>query len=158
MLMERTWFSSREFDGKDRAMSYTPVLFQTIAKDVAKSYAEQYLVSFADGSLTVMFSTPAIEDAIEKASAKMQEIGALGVLAAEFNIGRGFVAQDYIFADECDGVMNVDGVLVEVSIRKIREGVHRVLFARVDSARLYQDVSGRLAALEKTVASLATAS
>jgi len=138
-------------------MSYTPVLFQAIAIEVARGFSEQYLVAFADGSLTVMFSTPAIEEAIAKATAQITNLGGVSVIASEYMIGRGFLAQDCVFSDECDGVMNVDGVLVEVSIRKIREGVHRVLFARVDSARLYKDVSGRLTALEKTVATLATA-
>lgn len=133
-------------------MSYTPVLFQTIAKEVTRGYSEQYLVSFGDGELTVMFSTPAIEEAIAKATAQVEARGAVSVIAAEYMTGRGFVDQDRVFADECDGVMDIDGVLVDVSIRKIREGVHRVLFARVDSAPLYKDVSGRLKALEKKLA------
>lgn len=138
-------------------MSYTPVLFLTIAKEVAKGYAEQYLVSFASGGLTVMFSTPAIEDAIAKASAQIKAREGVSVIAAEYMCGQGFVAQNPMFTDECDGVMDVDGVLVEVSIRKIKDGVHRVLFSRVDASRLYIDVVGRLKNLEKSVENLKTA-
>lgn len=138
-------------------MSYTPVLFQAIAKEVANGYSEQYLVSFADGGLTVMFSTPAIEEAIAKATAQIPQRAGTSVIAAEYMVGRGFVNQDCMFTDDCDGVMDVGGVLVEVSIRKIREGVHRVLFSRVDAARLYNDIAGRLNVLEKSVATLTTA-
>lgn len=139
-------------------MRYTPILFQAVAEEVARSFSEQYLVSFADGSLTVMFSTPAIDDAIAKATTQTKELGKVSVIAAEFMCGQGFVDHDCIFTDECGGVMDVDGILVEVSIRRIREDAHRVLFARVDAARLYKDMSGRLKALEKTVANLTAAS
>lgn len=138
-------------------MSYTPVLFQAIAKEVAKGFSEQYLASFSGGALLLMFTTPALEDAIDKATAQTKELGGVSVIAAEFMAGKGFVDQDCVFADECGGVMDVGGILVEVSIRKIREDAYRVLFARVNSARLYKDISGRLKALEKTVESLAAA-
>lgn len=48
-------------------------------------------------------------------------------------------------------------LLAYEDIRKIREGVHRVLFSRVDSARLYNDIAGRLKALEMSVATLTAA-
>jgi len=136
-------------------MIYDPGLFYAIAKEVADGYAEEYLVSFASGGLTVMFSTPAIEDAIAKAKTQQKELGNTSVIAAEFMVC--VDQRSYTFSDRCDGVMDVNGVLVEVSVRKIKDGAHRVLFSRVDALQLNTVIVERLKLLENSVASLKAA-
>lgn len=140
----------------DLTMTYTPVLFQAIAKEVARSYSEQYLVSFATGGMTVMFSTPSIEDAIAKATAQTKERGDVSVIAAEYMTVATHRSCCLSSDGEGDGLIDVDGVLVEISIRKIKDGVHRVLFSRVNALRLYADFAERLEILEKSVGNLKT--
>lgn len=129
---------------------YEPILFSVIAQEVVRGCSEQYLIATADGDLAVMLPTQAIQDAITEAKERMRQHGGGSVIASEY---RGSTdVSDPDFSDECDGLIFVDGVLVEVSIRKLSDGMHRVLFSRVDAYKLYSDVVARLNKLEHKMA------
>jgi hypothetical protein len=131
--------------------TYTPGLFQAIANEVVKGFGEQYLLAIKGSGLTVMFSTPAIEHALTKATAQVRD--EIGVLAAEYQTGN-FQNQNVIFADGCRGLSDVNGVLVEFSVRKLRDDAYRVLFSRVDATLAYTGIVDRLSKLEESLRAL----
>lgn len=131
--------------------TYTPCLFQAIAKEVASGFGEQYLIAIKDSGLAVMFSTPAIESAISKAVAQIQD--GISILKAEFNIGN-FHSRNAIFANDSRGLCDVNGVLVEFVVKKLRDDAYRVFFSRVDAAQVYVDVADRLNRVENAVREL----
>ena len=132
--------------------TYKPTLFEAIAKDVARGRSEQYV--FAKKGInapTLMFSTPALEDAIAAATAQVPD--AITVLHAEYIYSKS-ITGDEVFADGCRSVLDVDGVLVELHVREIAHEEWRVLFAKVDAAKLYGTLTDRIASLEQSVSSL----
>lgn len=129
---------------------YEPILFSVIAKEVVRGYPEQYLISTVDGDLTVMLPTPAIQEAIAESKERMRQNGGGSVIAHEYRSSTDVSDPD--FSDECDGLIFVDGVLVEISIRKLGDGMHRVLFSRINAYKLYSDVVSRLNKLEQKAA------
>lgn len=120
---------------------YSPILFNAIAKEVVRGYPEQYLFEDKNGSITVMFSTPEIENSITRATLQKRPTG-IPLVAAEFMTG--VASGSCRFTDECDGTIVVDGVVVELTIRKIKEEEYRVLFTRVDAQKLLLDTQTRL--------------
>ena len=134
--------------------TFTPCLFRAIAEEVATGLAEQYLTAFREGGVTVMFSTPAVEMAISKSGAQFKS--GTDIIAFECQASD-FVSADAIFTDNFQSVMDCKGILVEVSVRKLRDGVHRVLFSRVDAGRMYRDHAARLEKIESAVRDLQAA-
>lgn len=120
-----------------------PLLFQTIAQHVATGPSEQYLtVSKIDG-LMISFSTPEIEAAMNNAS---QSAVGFDLVAYECKNNE-FESMDVIVTDHFKGVFNVNGILVEMSVRKIHKEVYRALFSRVDAIRIYYGVDAILSKL-----------
>lgn len=123
-------------------------LFKTIANEVATGFAEQYLTVFRDGGMAVMFSTPSVEDAIQKARTRFKS--GTEMLTFECLCGD-FGSSAPLFTDDFKGVIESNGLLIEVSVRELRDGVHRVLFSRVDAAKMYQNHDKRIEQVEAQV-------
>ena len=116
--------------------NYKPALFQIIAEQVACDYPEQYLFA-SNNSLTVMFSDARIENTISLALDVLKD--GINVVSAEYHLVPDTRA--YCFGDGASGLIDVDGVLVELTVRRLGDFGWRVLFSRVDAPKLYLDFS-----------------
>jgi len=127
-------------------MTYSPILFATIAREVAapSGFAEQYMIATEGGGITTMFSTHNVDGAIDAACKALGD--PIAVVRAEFNMTLKNCSP--FFADGAIGVLEVNEILVEVSVRELRPGTFRLLFSRVDAMKLYSDLSTRVARLE----------
>lgn len=132
---------------------YKPALFRVIAEQVANNYPEQYLFA-SSGSLKVMFSDERVENAISLALEAMGN--GINVVTFEYVLLEGAQA-NICFYDGARGLIDVDGVLVELVIRKLGDDGWRVLFSRIDAHNLYADLATRIARLEATVVSITDA-
>ena len=56
-----------------------------------------------------------------------------------------------VFDDGVTGLIDVDGVAVEFSVRKLDDERWRIFFAQVDTARLYLSLSDRIDELNRRV-------
>ncbi len=132
-------------------MNYQPNLFRAIALQLIVGEPEQYLYASSSG-LTAMFSSPEVAEAINAALASQMD--PVSVIRAEYQLLAG--AHNYVFADGVTGLIDVNGVVVELSVRQLSDTSWRVLFSRVDAAKLYtnqaeliRDLSERVSALER---------
>jgi len=128
--------------------NYKPALFQAIAEQVASKCPEQYLFA-SNNSITVMFSDERIENEISSALDALKD--GINVIGTEYHLLKD--AQNCQFDDGVSGLIDVDGVLVELVVRKLNDSGWRVLFSRVDARKLYLDLSDRIVKLEVAVAS-----
>ena len=127
-------------------MNYFPHIFETIARQLVAGEHEQYLYASAD-KLSVMFPSDILDDYLRDALALWKS--PVAVLQAEYNLSPFCV--DCVFADGATGLIDVDGVAVEFSVRKLDDERWRVFFAQVDAPRLYLSLSDRMDELNRRV-------
>lgn len=135
-------------------MTYTPILFKTVAHEVAAGEPsnEQYLIFTEVNYIIAALPTPAINTAITKALEACNS--GLQVLRAEFS------DLDSAEVQLRDGVVvpvDVNGVVVEVAVRAIAPNKYRVMFSRIDGVKLYRGLRERIEHLEGTVEKLSRA-
>lgn len=110
-------------------------IFNAIAAAVAKSeLSELYLA--VGKEFTLLPSLETVHSVIANALQDMP-IDAHELIQAHFNMcdGKRYVA----FRDGCSGVITTDNVAVEFDVKAIGVNAYRVLFARVDAAKLLTD-------------------
>lgn len=129
-------------------------LFNVIGGAVSTSTRDElYLI--AGATFESMWVTPEVQRVLDIAAHAASCDTASSALIAHFNTCEG-VHSHPAFCDDCGGVISTNNIAVEFSVRKISEFpvTYRVLFTRVDAARLAVDAQERLARLEKRVAEL----
>jgi hypothetical protein len=122
-----------------------PELLQVIAEQVVSGTSEQYLYVTSVG-MTAMFTTPQIADAINTSLAQWNGDGVQAIVY-EFNTSPA-IQSPIRFNDGATAVIDVGGVLVELSVRKLAPAAYRILFSRVNAMTLYGGLSARVDALE----------
>lgn len=132
-------------------------IFNILAREAA--YGPKTEIYVVAGS-TIQFSSasPEARVACEKAQKDKDLSSATHLIAMHYNL-LGNAADRPVFTNPCSGVIDVDGIVVSFDVRRIdnRENgeVYRLLFSRIDSAQMYRDLTGRVAALEASVEKLA---
>lgn len=133
-------------------MNDAPNLFATVAREVAAGSpsCEQYLIFTDDAAIIPVLPTKATTDAIDKA---LEQFGnGFKVLRSEF--GSALTDGEVALRDGATGIIDANGVLVEVAIRQIGDGKYRALFSRVDAKTLYRSLNARVSQLEAAVGQL----
>ena len=132
-------------------------LFHAIAAEVAKgNFTEFYLRAGQEWDFTG--ATDAIRNALRTAEEQCaSDLTKVDVLGWHYSRCGGMRSSPGM-GNGASGVIDTDGVVVEYSIKDLKtpQKSYRVLFSRVDTAKLYfdvqaqlQDMLGRLARLEQ---------
>lgn len=128
-------------------------LFNVIAAHLVQSeMSELFLV--ADRCFRTI---PGIADEVLRSLtvAERQFPSAVDALASHFNTCKA-QTQESVFCNGCAGTIDVNGVLIEFTVKRISKGpeTYRVLFSRVDVGALYAGLQQQVTTLAKQMQQL----
>lgn len=130
-------------------------LFHVIARDlVASRLNEIYLL--AGQEFELLHPSVDVRRAVGVAKSLVNAELATDALALHYNLATKIQESGVVFKDDCSGIVQSGGAVVQFSVRKVSEEPtrYRVLFTRLDSGQLATNMVDRMNALEERISKI----